>query len=122
MEKNDRFHRWRLKEEDLRDLSPEKARDLIVKCFYEAQKETFARSKQLLGLRDDEKQLQTSVLSAIRLAFKETGGDFNNPTKNSLTKVVEVLGRKSKAWGTPEDIIEYHRSQIMRVIAELKPH
>jgi hypothetical protein len=31
MEEKERFHRWRLKEEDLRDLDAAKARDLIVK-------------------------------------------------------------------------------------------
>ncbi len=101
----ERFHRWCLKEEDLKDLNAVKARDLIINCFYETQKETFARSKQSLGLHAGEDQLQSSVLSAIRLAFKEAG---------------EVLGRKSKAWGTPQDIIEYHRDQIARVISELK--
>ncbi len=116
----ERFHRWCLKEEDLKDLNAVKARDLIINCFYETQKETFARSKQSLGLHAGEDQLQSSVLSAIRLAFKEAGEDFSNPTKKSLIAVVEVLGRKSKAWGTPQDIIEYHRDQIARVISELK--
>jgi hypothetical protein len=116
----ERFHRWRLKEEDMADLDPAKARDLIIRCFYEAQKETFARSKESLGLRAEEEQLQASVLSAIKRAFRETGGDFDSPTRQSLLKIIEVLGRKSLAWGTPPDIIEYHRSQIMRVIAELK--
>ncbi|MEJ2682857.1 MAG: hypothetical protein P8Z71_00485 [Candidatus Sulfobium sp.] len=120
MQEKERFQRWRLKEEDLKDLNPAKAKDLIIHCFYEAQKETFARSKQTLGLRTDEAQVFASVLSAIKLAFKETGEDFNNPTKKNLTKVVEVLGRKATSWGTPRDIIEYHRGQIMRVIGELK--
>jgi hypothetical protein len=120
MEQKERFHRWSLKEEDLRELDPVKARDLIINCFYEAQKETFARSKEMLGLRADEDQLRASVLSAVKLAFRETGGDFNNPRKKDLREVVEVLGRKSTAWGTPVDIIEYHRDQIMKVISELK--
>ena len=120
MAEKERFHRWCLKEEDLKDLDAAKAEDLIINCFFDAQKETFARSKQSLGLRADEGQVYASVLSAIKLAFKEIGEDFNNPTKKSLTQVVEVLGRKSTAWGTPQDIIEYHRGQIMRVIDELR--
>ncbi len=120
MEEKKRFRRWRLEEEDLRELDPLKARDLIIKCFYEAQRETFARSKQSLGLSADEEQVHASVSSAVKLAFKEVGEDFSNPTKASLIRVVEVLGRKSTAWGTPRDIIEHHRGQIMRVINELK--
>jgi hypothetical protein len=120
MQEKERFHRWCLKEEDLRDLNAAKARDLILNCFYEAQRETFARSKQSLGLSADEAQVHASVLSAIKLAFRELGEDFNNPAKKSLIRVVEVLGRKSTAWGTPQDIIEYHRGQIMRVIDRLK--
>lgn len=120
MEEKKGFHRWRLKEEDLEDLNPAKAKELIINCFYEAQKETFARSKESLGMRADDTEVRTSVLSAVRLTFREAGGDFNNPTRESLIRVVEVLGRKSMAWGTPGDIIEYHREQIMKVIRGLE--
>lgn len=115
-----RFKRWSLQEDDLADLSPSSARDLIVRCFYEAQRETFARSKQELGLRSDEKDLLASVVTAVKLVFKEVGEDFEKPTKGSLMKVVEVLARRASSWGTPPDIIEHHKGQIEKVLRLLR--
>mgnify|MGYP001053264584 CR=1 FL=1 len=42
----ERFKRWFVSEEDLQGLNPIKARDIIIKCFFEAQKETFRKSKR----------------------------------------------------------------------------
>ena len=120
MAEADRFKRWFLQEQDLAGLDPVKARDLIIKCFYEAQKETFARSKQELGLSTNDEQLHASVQTAIKLVFKEIGEDFEKPTKATLMKVVDVLGRRASAWGTPQDIIEHHKGQIQKVLTILK--
>jgi len=114
------FKRWSVKKSDLSDLNPVKARELIIRCFYEAQKETFARAKQQLGVPSSDRDLHTSVVTVVKLAFSEVGGDFKKPTKESLTKVVEVLARKSASWGTPKDIIEHHKGQIRKVIDLLK--
>ena len=118
MADQDQFRRWSLKESDLDDLSPLKARDLIIKCFFEAQKETFARAKQDLGIAKDE-ELMTSVVGSVRLAFRGVEEDFDNPTKKSLLKVVGSLARKAASWGTPQDIINYHKSQIEKIIGLL---
>ncbi len=119
MTEKERFQRWHLKEDDLVDLTPSKARDLIVKCFFEAQKETFARAKQDLGIGKD-KELMTSVVGSIKLAFKGVGEDFDNPTRASLLKVVDWLAKKAASWGTPPDIINYHKSQIQKIIGMLR--
>jgi hypothetical protein len=115
-----RFRRWCVSEGDLRDLNPAKARDLIIRCFYEAQKETFARAKQRLGTPSDDEDVHRSVVAAVRLAFKETGGDFGEPTKESLAKVVECLAEKATSWGTPQDIVNHHKGEIRKVLDCLK--
>ncbi len=120
MKKPKEFKRWSISESDLSDLTPSKARDLIVKCFYEAQKETFLRSRQQLGIRSSDEDIHASVVSGVRLAFKEADGDFDKPTKESLMNVVGVLAKKSASWGTPEDIIEHHKKQIQKVLERLK--
>jgi len=111
--------KWVVPATDLVGLTPEKARELIVRCFLEAQKETFARARERLGQTPTEATLLASVEGAVRLAFRESGGDFDRPTAQSLEKVVEVLARKAGSWGTPEDVIHHHKGQIGRVLSVL---
>lgn len=120
MQEKERFHRWTLSEGDVTDLTPLKVRDIIVKCFFEAQKETFARSKQDLGMKTSEEELYKTVQTSIKMVFKDTKADFDNPTKESLMKVVETLARKAASWGTPQDIIEFHGAQVMKVLQLLR--
>lgn len=110
------FKRWSLSRQDLLGLEPVKARDLILHCFFEAQRETYARAKANLGLAVTPETIRESVVKAVRAAFDETRGDFNRPTKAALLAVVGVLASKSRSWGTPPDIIEYHRGQIGQVL------
>jgi len=114
------FHRWQCTEADLTDLNSVKARDLVIKCFYEAQKETYHRTKQAIGISDTEDEVHKTVLAGIRGAFKETGGDFDNPTKASLLNVIELLAKKAKLWGTPPDIIEFHKKCMDMIFTTLK--
>lgn len=116
----ERFKRWFVTEDDLKGLNPIKARDIIIKCFFEAQKETFARVKETLGRKVSDEEILESVTNAIRLMFKETGGSFDAPSKADLLKVVEGLASKAATWGTPEDIIQHHKTQIQRVLMALK--
>ncbi len=120
MAEEERFKRWSLKESDLDDLTPLKARDLVIKCFFEAQKETFTRARQDIGITFDARDLLTTVKGSIKLAFRGAGEDFERPTKASLSKVVEALSKKAASWGTPQDIIDYHKSQIRKIISLLR--
>ncbi len=120
MSEDERFHRWSLKESDLVDLTPLKVRDIIIKCFFEAQKETFSRTKQELGMKTSEEELYTTVKTSVRMVFKDIKADFDKPTKDDLMKVVDALARKASSWGTPQDIIQFHGGQIMKVLQILK--
>ena len=111
--------KWVVPAKDLVDLTPEKARGLIVRCFLEAQKETFARARERLGQTPTEATLLANVEGAVRLAFRESGGEYDHPTAENLEKVVEVLARKAGSWGTPQDVIRHHKGQIGRVLAAL---
>jgi hypothetical protein len=72
-----------------------------------------------LGKEVDEEQVKDGVLSIVKLAFIESGADFNKPTKANLAKVVCRLAEMSQSWGTPKDIVEYHKKQIEKVISML---
>ena len=114
------FTRWKLGPDDLANLTPVKARDLVTRCLLEAQRETFAQNEQRLGHRAEDKDLVNIVEGMVRLAFREGKQDYDNPTRQGLMQVVETLGRKSAGWGTPAEIIEYHKQQIGRVLQNLK--
>ena len=112
--------RWECKDSDLKDMTPSKARDLIIECFFEAQKETFARAKKTLGKEASDSEILKSVESAVRLTFKEEGLNFEAPSKDDLGKAVQALARKAGSWGTPADIIEHHKGQIMKILGSIK--
>lgn len=113
------YKRFALSKEELQNLTPLKARDIIVHCFFEAQKETFTRVMKTLGNIPNDADLKVKLEGSVRLAFKEAGGDFDHPNLQSLMKAVQVLGNKAAAMGTPSDIIEYHKAEIMKVFAAL---
>ena len=111
--------RWTMAPSDLLDLTPIKARDLVTRCLLEAQRETFAQNEQRLGHQAEDDHLRFVVEGAVRLAFRETGQNYNHPTAEGLTKVVQLLATKSSRWGTPPEIIEHHKQQISRVLQTL---
>ena len=60
------------------------------------------------------------MVRAVRLAFKESGGEFNHPTIASLDATIAVLSRKAEAWGTPADIIQHHRGQMAALLRRIR--
>ena len=114
------FNRWRLETSDVRGLDAAKARDLVINCFFEAQKETISRAKRNMGGAASDDEMKRATAAIVRVAFKEIGADFDHPTRDALAKVVETLAQKADAWGTPEDIIDHHRTQLSAMFAALK--
>lgn len=113
------FHRWQPDRASLENLSPERARDLVVQCFFEAQRETIARAKVRLGVAATDESIHTSAQGSLRAAFRKTGGDFERPTKESLFAAVQDLVGASASMGTPPDIIEHHRKIIEDALGRL---
>ncbi len=114
------YTRWCVPPGDLVDVTPEKARDLIIECFYRAQHEMFERTKQRMGTRWDEEAVRKSVSGAVRSAFSQAGGDFDAPSRLDFEQVLQVLGAKARSWGTPLDIIQHHQREIERVLSRLR--
>jgi hypothetical protein len=105
--------------EALENLNAVGARDLVVECFFAAQRETLSRAAATLKNTPDEARLKKMVEGAVRLAFRSAQGDFEKPTKASLAKAVDRLAGQAAAMGTPPDIIEHHRTQLGRIFAAL---
>lgn len=100
-------------------LTIEAVRNLVVQCFFEAQRETFSRAADRLGAPTSDEELRRMVEGAVRLSFRATGGDFDAPTIATLAAAVENLAARAASMGTPADIVAHHRQQLEKVFAAL---
>jgi len=114
------YKRWNVSEKDLENLTPEKAKDLIEKCIFEAQNETIKTVAQAQGKGISEDVLKGMVTDATRDAFDEVGGSYDKPNYGSLYKVVYFFAANSGSWGTTSDIIAHHKKQMEIVLDKLK--
>lgn len=104
---------------DLIAIEPHKARDLIVKCFFHAQRQTFERARKALGIPTEYKDLQKSTAAVVKLAFKEAGYDFEKPSKEALVAVIRILAGNATVMGTSPDVVSHHRGEIQKIIGKL---
>lgn len=116
----DEFTEWCPNPGDIIDPTPVRVRSLLIDCFFEAQKSTMLNAGQSLGTKTDEETLRSNVEGVIRMGFKEVGADFDNPNKETLSTVLDVLARKASAWGTPKEIIEHHKQMMIEIIGKLR--
>ena len=100
-------------------ITPENVRDEMVECFLSAQKECLSLAAESMHRQVTEEDLRKSVTVIIKGAFKEAEEDFDNPTKEALMKVMEILKRKSAATGKEADIIQHHAGQMMDLLMKL---
>lgn len=109
--------RWFCAPSGLAEVDPPHARDLIVQRFSEVQRETTARTEKLMGT--DTNLIRAQARDAVRDAFEWTGGDYDNPDKASLVRVLGSLAEIASVLGTPRDIIEQHTQEIVMVLRRL---
>ncbi len=119
MRDKSQFQRWCPAAEELVGLDPVRARDIVVKCFFEAQRETIASAKKSLGMPATDAEIRASAEGALRMAFAKVGADYDAPTKESLRAAVGSLVETSRAFGTPADIVAHHVSIIEGILARL---
>lgn len=113
------FQKWVVDDSRLTGATPLRARDLIVECFHFAQKDKFKALRVKAGIPSTDADISNSIKVMVRLAFTEVGGDFQEPTKDILAKVIDFLGNKEAMWGTPKEIIEHNKKQLFKVINKL---
>ena len=114
-----RFGQWNINISDLDDLSPIKVRDFIIECLYKSDKETFLRIKNKLNISSNEKEIREYIKTRVKIAFDTVGGSFEHPTKESLSNVAVVIAKMSTLFGTPKNVIEFHKGQMQRLIKAL---
>ena len=103
-------------------VTPYDVRDAIVECFI------LAHSEALDDLKNYGKELtpiefenikEIDIRQLMRNFFSEVGGDYENPTKESIQGVIGKLKEFSVNFRNPE-IIEKHASEIAELVNCLK--
>ncbi len=101
-------------------ITPEMVRDAIVRCFIIAHCEQLEDLKNYGDVSDEEfeKIKHTEVEILIKNMFKETGGDFNIPTKESITRMLSKLAEYAKNFRSSA-IVEKHYNEIMQLVNKI---
>lgn len=106
---------WRVEESDLVGLTPERARDLLIQCFYEAQADGHCPEGGAHSREVYEEEMRRTIMDVIRLSFEDLGLDYDRPTPECIDKVVECLRAIADQTGTPRRVIEHHLLEFAKV-------
>lgn len=96
-------------------------RDAIIQCFYEAHCSVLELARETFGHPPEEKfeeMKKIHVKELVQDIFVKIKGDFNNPTKDNLLKVLDNLKGFASIYRRPE-IIKKHVGEIMLLIDKL---
>ncbi len=99
-------------------ITPVQVRDAIIKCFSQAQEELKEYLRETTELKPEEVE-KIYVDSIIEKTFEEVGGDFKNPTKETLIQVVMKLKEYAAGMFRDSGIIEKHAGEIVQLIDKL---
>jgi len=97
-------------------------RDAIVECFTQAHDEVLKEELKDSGRGLDSEEFyqikKLNVQQLIRQYFKEVGGDYEKPTKESLVPVCDKLAELASHYRDPKIIIK-HYSEIIQLVHNL---
>jgi hypothetical protein len=98
-------------------VTPLMVRDAIVSCFTEAHAKELNELREFGTITDEEfeKMKEMNIRTLIENTFRETGGDFENPTKESLSSMVEKLAEFARNF-RDQKVVEEHYQNISKLI------
>lgn len=91
-------------------MTPLKVRDALVECFFQAHCE----NTELSDERQSTAIKREYCLNTVQNVFKKTGGDFDQPTKDSLIKAMQSLAEFSATFRN-QAVIKKHFSEMMKL-------
>jgi hypothetical protein len=103
-------------------ITPIMVRDAIIRCFILAHKEILEMMKECYDFeskKEFKKISQLKIKFLIKNIFKEVDGDFDNPSKEILIKVIHKLAEVAKQFRNPK-IIKKHYGEIIQLINKLE--
>ena len=104
-----------------KNVTPVMVRDAIIQCFYEAHCNVLELARETFGHPPEEKfeeMKKSHVRELVEDAFHSIKGDFNNPTKDNLLRIVENLKEFASIYRKP-DVIKKHVSEIILLMDKL---
>jgi hypothetical protein len=106
--------------DESKPLTTVMVRDAIIECFAEVHKDILETSEHFVTLKKMTKSDRIVwVKEFIKSIFRWFGGDFDNPTKQDLIKVVHELQDYAKEFKNPKTISK-HAKEIMGLIKKIK--
>lgn len=102
-------------------VTPIMVRDAILDCFLKAHSNVLDEMKIYSDYKTEDEFMkikQESVKSLVESKFKEVGGDFNNPSRDSLIQVIIKLAEYASKFRDPT-IIDKHINEIMSLVNKL---
>ena len=104
-----------------KSITPKDARDAVVLCFIRAHKEILDEMKEFAPEMTEEefkKFKRFDVIQNIRKFFEEIGGNYDNPDKESLIKILDKLKIFALNFRHRE-IVDKHYNEMMVLINKL---
>jgi len=99
-------------------ITPIQVRNAIIKCFSQAQEELKVYMSETTEFKPEEIE-KMYVDYVIEKAFEDVGGDFKNPTKETLIQVIMKLKEYAAGVFREHEIIEKHAGEIEQLIDKL---
>jgi len=104
------------------EITPEKVRDAIIECFYQAHQEVL---KDMYVLLKEDNEIEENnevgreyIQETIINYFIKVGGNFTKPTKKDILKVLDELKVFAEGFRSPE-IIGKHYGEIMKLVEKM---
>jgi hypothetical protein len=103
------------------DFTAKDVREAILLCFEKAHNDILEQTyaSQTLSPEEIKNLKNMDVKMLVKRLFEKTGGDYENPTKESLIKVIDGLKEFAINFRA-EDIAERNYRQIMILINKLE--
>lgn len=98
-------------------VSAFEVREQLLRCFSLENGERFALQERALGLKTGARAGIGAVETMVRLAFQQVGGSFDEPSREALTQVANLLAERSLDWGAPAEMVLDCHEHVMRQIA-----
>lgn len=103
-----------------KEFGPKDVRDAIVDCFHNFHRREVVKSFGACNVEDKnlESGIKDNTKEFVRKAFDATGGDFENPDKNSIMKAMDRLKDFSFKF-RKKGLVEENYNTIMQLVNKL---
>lgn len=95
------------------EVTPIDARNALIECFGQAHCTDSGLDVS------DKATTKDYITEIIKKAFTDSGGDYENPTKESILQAMNQLQEFSKNF-RDQSIIQNHANQMMKIVDKLK--